>query len=228
MRVRKVPIAFFSNKLKKGEVFSFSRYGDGEWNAILGVKGTNCDGHTYFKELGRDLRRAITNPLPYYYGLQNMTIRRMLNRIRPILKKDYDYKWLNSDVFHYASWHGRFRPIVKALRQKKVCLVGPKYLDCPKLNFLTTGGHIVIPRKDCYRNKIKIEHAIIKRAKPGMVFSLCASMLSEVIIHDLFNMVGHVCWLIDFGSVWDPYAGRPTRRYHKCVTPHIQKINLQS
>ena len=39
------------DKIVNKEMYSFSRWGDGEWLCLLGAKGMNCDKHQYFPEL---------------------------------------------------------------------------------------------------------------------------------------------------------------------------------
>ena len=39
-------------KIKNKEMFSFSRFGDGEMNAVFGKEGMNCDSHRYFPDMG--------------------------------------------------------------------------------------------------------------------------------------------------------------------------------
>jgi len=222
------PITYFSDKIVAGEVFSFSRYGDGEWSAMLGKKGANCDGHSYLPAMGKELKVSVAKPRPkpLIYGIQNMSARKMADKIRPFLKKDFEYDWADSDVFHYASWNEKLYPMVEALRGKKVCHVGPDYLVRKPLGFLTTAGRVSIPKRNCYKHKKRIKDGIIHYAKPGVVFAMCASMLTEVLIWELFPQIGKTSWMIDFGSVWDPYVKNPTRRYHKHVTPPVRKKNI--
>ena len=46
------------------------------------------------------------------------------------------------------------------------------------------------------------------------VFGLSASMATNVIVDELYEQIGDKCWMIDFGSIWEPYIGRTTRSYH--------------
>ena len=46
------------------------------------------------------------------------------------------------------------------------------------------------------------------------VFGFSASMATNVIVDELHSVVGDKCWMIDFGSIWDPFVGNITRSYH--------------
>jgi hypothetical protein len=224
----RAPITYFSDMMRKGHAYSFSRYGDGEWHAMFGRSGANCDGHKYFPKMGRELARTVREPRKLIYGIQNMSARKLGDKIKPLLKPNYDYKWKDADVFHYASWNGVLFPMVQALRAKKVCLVGPKFLKKPALSFLYSGGFVEVPEKNCYHNKKHIKARMRQELADQKVFCICASMLAEILIWELFPTLGETCWLIDFGSVWDVYARHPSRRYHKHVNARVRKKNLHN
>ncbi len=92
--------------------FSYARYGDGEWNAILGKAdskgnpGKNCDNHKYFPDMGKRLKRIIDNKPKYYIGLQSLAIKQ--NTGKPeydrLVKKN---QWCSTEIFTKASKKGR-------------------------------------------------------------------------------------------------------------------------
>ena len=51
-----------------------------------------------------------------------------------------------------------------------------------------------------------------KYEKP--VFGFSASMATNVMIDELYPIVGDKCWMIDFGSIWDPFIGNMIRSHH--------------
>lgn len=85
--------------LRKRNPFSFSRFGDGEWFAILRRSGSNCDGHTYFPSMGKALKRIVLSSPPYYTGLQSKANRFFeSNTDFQILK--HKNKWVDADILH--------------------------------------------------------------------------------------------------------------------------------
>ena len=227
--IRDENLDYYVDKLNNNVPFSFSRFGDGEWNAILGKPGHNCDGHEYFPEMGKQLRNAVINNLSYIYSIQNMAIRNEGRKISLFLKKNnVNLEWHNSDVFHYANIDGRFFPMIETLRQKKLVIIGPPHLRDLK-NCFNYDSFIEIPPQNCYLklNDIKDEIITYGRNKKKVVYSFSASMPANILIHELFPIFGNDNWLIDFGSVWDVYVGVKSRgHYNSEKWQDILKKNL--
>ncbi len=213
------PVEYYTNLLEKESPFSFSRFGDGEWAAIFGVKGENCDGHTYFPELGQALKECLTNAGDYLYAIQNYALRRGGFAISRFLKKNHvDLRWHNSDVFHYASRDGKLTPLVNAINKLPVVVIGPPHLR--DLQGLINYRHFVeIPQKNCFLSldSIREEVLTISKKLPNAVYSFSASMTANVLVHQLHPHLGKSNWLLDMGSVWDVYVGVHSRGYHRDV-----------
>lgn len=216
----------FINKLQKSENFSFARYGDGEFNAILGPSAgqnsnMNCDGHRYFKDMGIRLYKILESKPPYIMGLQPMAQRlrggqadfeELLNGIN----------WIDADVLHKQSikTNGNLSELFKALQQRDVILVANE-------NLIPMSGYIFDINLDRYYNQIVISSTdcwleykdILKRLNDliitDVVILYCASMASEVLIDDIWNKYGDSVTQIDIGSLFDPFVGEKTRSYHR-------------
>jgi hypothetical protein len=214
VRVAKMPLSYYVSMLAAGKPFSFSRFGDGEWNAILGRPGQNCDGHAFFPELGRDLRQALVARPAYLCGMQYRAIRDMGTDIRAFLVKNEVFvTWQDADVFHYANNAAALFPLVKQLRAMKVVVVGPAHLRAMGGSVFPYDHFIEIPLKNCYMARQETEaqvRAYFERSGPA-VFAFSASMTTNVLIHRLFPLMGPSSWLIDFGSLWDVYVGVKSR-----------------
>ena len=68
------------SKLQNNEPFSFSRFGDGEINCILGASPgqdatQNCDKHKYFKDMGMRLYKILESKPKYIMGMQSLAMR---------------------------------------------------------------------------------------------------------------------------------------------------------
>jgi hypothetical protein len=214
VRVARMPLSYYVSMLAAGMPFSFSRFGDGEWNAILGKPGENCDGHAFFPELGADLREALVSHRPYLYGMQYRAIRDMGTAIRAFLvQSGVTVPWQDADVFQYANNEGTLFPLVKQLRSMKVVVIGPAYLRAMSDILFPCDHFIDIPPKNCYLSREDIERRIracYENSGPA-VFAFSASMTTNVLIHRLFPLMGSSSWLIDFGSLWDVYVGVKSR-----------------
>jgi hypothetical protein len=214
--VRAWPLSRYVDLMRAGAPFSFSRFGDGEWSAVFGKEGKNCDGHEYFPALGNDLRQALLGPLPYFYAMQPRAIKTEGREIRSfLLSHRVRIEWHDSDVFHNANGAGRLYPFVRQLRNMKVVLVGPAYLRAIRETVFDYAHFIEVPHTNCYEKKDSLLAEILEYARSSgpAVFAFSASMTANVLIHDLFPRLGATCWLLDLGSLWDVYAGNNSRLY---------------
>jgi hypothetical protein len=228
--IKHLPVIYYSKLLDENKPYSFSRFGDGEWNAVLGEKGANCDGHEYFPELGRELSLALSHPKKYLYAMQPYALKSMRTVIEAfLLKNAISVSWQNAEVFHDANKQGRLFPFVNSLRKKSVVMVGPAYLRVLSESLFPLYNFIEVPSVNCYTAKKEIMEAVRKVAaeKDGLVFAFSASMTTNVIIHQLYDELGAKHWLLDLGSLWDIYAGVKSRDvYYKRNWDALIKKNL--
>jgi hypothetical protein len=141
--------------------------------------------------------------------------------------------------------------LVTALKQLPVVLVGPEYLMRPVeyVNAPYTVGltnstkqrptrplssvfpvrhFIPVAAKDCWldHERVRGELERIHRddtARPLCVLLSC-SLLSKVLIGELYDTIGQDCWMIDTGSLWDPFVGITTREYQLPITPRLNYL----
>src|SRR5690606_36224410 len=134
-------------KLKKGEPFKFARYGDGEFNAIYGKRGANCDGHQYFPDLGQKLRASLERKPDYIVGLQPLTL---ASERWPQIQRDFPgISWVDADSIHNASIDGRVWRLFEMLRNYDPVVIGPSILK--KYTLPLKWELMVIPPVDCWR-----------------------------------------------------------------------------
>jgi hypothetical protein len=193
--------------LQTKEPFSFARYGDGEFNAIMGKPGMNCDGHSYFADMGARLKAILNSEPKYMVGIQPLTVSQF--RYNDYWKH-LNIPWVNADCLHNASIDEKLGRFFDVLKTRKVLLVGPKHLEFFK------AAQIVIPNINCWTEYRNIRSTIYEflTDKKDWVVLFCASMMSEVLIDD-FD--GSQNTFIDLGSALDVYAGKISRSYHKLL-----------
>lgn len=216
--------AAFLDSLVEGT--AFSRWGDGEWTAILGHRpfGCNCDGHPYAPELGRRLRAVLDTRPSYRLGLQPLA-----TRVFPFLREyiaQHNWntlKWVNADVLHAASYRGELAPFVaRVLRAPGLLVVGPRHvLDLWQTAVPSLAG-VVVPDRSCFDSYDVWSSAALREATQlpaGAWVLVSASMPAKLLVHELaVSSCGPRLIVIDCGSLWDYYAGRPSRRYMKALT----------
>jgi hypothetical protein len=208
--------------------FTFSRWGDGEWRAVFRqyTDRRNCDRHRYFPDMGHELFKVLADKPEYIMGMQGLAMRVFGDRILAHIDKAgiQDMEWVDSDVFHQASLHGKLHKIVAAVNTRRVIMVGPPALRQIKdhetlpLNYWQ---FIEVPARDAYRRCRQIIEEIenilnnYQESREPLLISVCASMPAEIILHKIYPLTKGRHTAIDFGSLWDPLAGIASRGYHR-------------
>jgi hypothetical protein len=205
--------ALMAQRLRSPAPWAWSRWGDGEWSAILGRGTANCDGQAYVPALRDDLRRVLLGRPHYLLGLQPLAVDRFGSAIaRWLSTHDLDLPWWNADVFHDLSKAGALIDFIEPLRQRTVLLVGPAHLRAltPVLPYADV---LEIPDRDAYAALPRLRSqlgAALDRHGSDVVVALSAGMSAKILI----DAYATRATLIDFGSVWEPYVGRANRSYH--------------
>ena len=217
MNINSNSLQHYIDKLQSNEKFSFTRWGDGEWGCAFGAKGANCDNHKYFPKMSSDLIKALKHDKQYIKASWPLSVP-MFSVIHPqivefIEKHHIEHDWHDARVWEEAAMAGELSPLIDQLEQMNFVMVSEKSkreLSSLYIDF------IEIPEVNCYLEKDQIKRQVVKMCDKydNPVFGFSASMASNVIIDQLYDEVGKDCWMIDFGSIWEPYIGRITRSYH--------------
>jgi len=200
--------------LEKGENFSFSRFGDGEWACLLGKNGANCDGHAYFHDMGDRLLKIVESNPKYYMGLQTLAENTYPDEIAK-----YPIEWVESDCLHRASIRGEIQPFFDVLNKKNIVFVGNHRHQ--KQSIIKVDKFIEVPINDCWRKYKDVLEEIRTSIDKDDVIIYCASMMANVLIDDIYNEFGNTVTQIDCGSLFEPYMGISIRSYHSKL---IQKL----
>jgi hypothetical protein len=211
-----------ADAVSTGHPFAFSRWGDGEWSAVLGHGTQNCDQQEYTEELRHDLRQVLLGRPEYTLGMQALALRRFGEEIISWLEeRKLSFLWVDSGVFHRASARDQLGPLLAAMRSHEVLMVGPERLR--PLGLFAAARHVVVPDESCYDELERLTDETFKAAtRMGgtPLVALSAGMASNLIIDRLHEALPQAT-LIDFGSVWEPYVGVANRRYHRQVLERL-------
>lgn len=169
----------------------------------------------------------------YLLAMQSRTYLKHVGLLKPIerwlSRNAPDARWYCGEVFHKASMKGQLFPLIEQLRKMHVVVVGPSYLKSLHPKIFKCAGTIPVRSRDCHTHYKDTLASILKARrtlKGPVVVSFSAGPTAKVLIHDLHSQIGQDTFLIDFGSLWDPYVGRKTRRYHVRVRGAILQRNL--
>lgn len=225
------------SEIRDGQLYSYARYGDGEWKSVLGDRGNNANEHDWTPELQADLTKALLSRPQYRLA----TVQRELDPILcPVYRLAWnwlaehrlDFEWYDQEVFAdsllQATENKQVAPLVTFLRNRSssvgsTLLVGPDYLRGLD-DLFEVEGIVQTANRNCYPQKAEIEQGIIDMfcfMKHPVLCLISASMVAEAIIHDLYPLLGKQGWLIDVGSIWNPYLGKTNRSYWNKMGPAI-------
>ena len=228
MLVKERPLDWFVGRLARGEPTTFSRWGDGEWHSVFGrTHGRNCDGHDYYPQMGRELKALLMARPSYVLGLQSLALKLWPGRVLEWLTQTglHDLDWVDADVFHDASRHGELDAVRNALKMHPLILVGPPHLA--KLNqFLGFEHHVTVPPKNSYLVWERLLTEVYAHADPmpaGGVIAVSAGMPGKLMVDKLHRRYSKRHSVIDFGSVWDVYAGVRSRRYMQGMDVEVKE-----
>ena len=199
-----------------GRAFSFSRFGDGEFNAIFGVEGENCDGHRYFPDLGERLAAILASEPTYLTALQPLAA--MVHGMERVLSCSGCIRWVLADCLQWALIEGRLVNLFDSLAQRdEVVLVAPDHLR--RLSDARGWSHVSIPLENCWLEYPAIRSLLHGTLTPSNhVVLFCASMMSNVLIDDLHHWAPGNTYL-DIGCAFDPCVGVNSRGYHTRLEP---------
>jgi len=215
-------------RLRTRHPFAFSRWGDGEWacmaHTAVSRQHANCDKHRYFQTLGQALFRVLIDKPSYGMGLQPKATQDDPECIiRMLGAAAFTPVWGDADIFHDASQAGTFWDsfwgAIEEGGYAKV-IVGPSSLILDYRIMEHTTEEIMVPERNCWLNyeatKAKCvefcEEFLLAHQHPLVL--CCCGMMANVLIHELWQMYGERVTLLDMGSVFDPYVGKDSRRYH--------------
>lgn len=188
--------------------FTYSRFGDGELNAIFNKDGQNCDGHIYYRELGESLKKIIQSKPDYFIGLQNLGDKKYQDledwqELRSLID------WEDMEIFTRASIKGRLNEFAELLRTKNVIQVANHNIR--KLDL--ANRFIEVSDLNCWNERGLIMTQIMSKIKDGDIVIYSCGMSAKVFIDKVYSIFGKSITQIDCGSVWDYYAGINSRSY---------------
>lgn len=229
IQVNPLPLEFFTSRLQRSNPFSYVRYGDGEFNAIFNSPGHNCDGHTYFTQMGLELAETLITPRAgeYLYGIGPKAARKMQGSVtRWLTTYAPDVQWHTTETFVNASVAGELLPLMSALRKQRVLLVGGAHLR-PVADYLDA-RLVTVPATNAWLRKALLRRQIENWIGDVRVVLFSAGMVSKILIWELFpKYSSHMLW--DTGSLFDMYCGKDSRSYARRMADEQKaKLTLQN
>lgn len=238
LTIRHIPFIQYVNWIREDKYYSYLRYGDGEWKVIFRESGRNGRAHMITPEFHRDMRSCLFrnsgNPR-VLFGMQRNTYRPEGRQVEidTFLKKNnlMGIRWVSAETLHHASRDGVLLPLIKELKERHVIIVGPSFLDrLPDEIGLMHRSFIEIPERDCYEEQDQILRECMNIHDDlgnGLVYSFSAGPAAETLIPHLEEEIPNN-FFIDFGSLWDIFVGKRTRRYTKDTKSYTRKTIMSN
>lgn len=232
MKLLQPGLQYYVKRIENNQLFTFIRYGDGEWSAILNDKRqrTGSGVHSLkFPKMQQALRKSLTQCPQnddYIVAQRQTAMKVTINHW--IARNASGLAWHDCTVFYKASKKGRLHPFVRALKRSKLPLVvvGPPWLR--KLSRVFKGMEFVeIPPRDCWKQCDKIISQILKVIAKPAIISISAGPPAKVLAWRLYQELKGHSFILDLGTLWDVYCGKRSRQYMKRMAPDTIRRNLR-
>ena len=244
----------FVKLLDSGEPFTHANYGDGEWHCITGSRvGLNSDSVDMGDEGFRtDLSHTLIEPRLTFHGynpgkLGSPQLARAEDWLREHIINvptrdgrfaDPDYgaasinvRWCHKEIISTANASGRLRPLIQALRERALLVIGPDHLT-EDFVFGVLGADDFVPvQLACQYHEVA--------PFEGTIYDAMAALPADGAVSWSFGFpTKFLMWeaaerfpdlaQIDMGACWDPYCGVLSRRGYKMPTwPAAMAANLE-
>jgi hypothetical protein len=209
-------------KLIDHEPFLVVKFNDGEWNAMVGKSGTNCDNHTYSIDLKVDLLEAYKNLKEVAYISDYIvnfcafpTHAELANKI------GYPQKhFINFALLHDLPYAGQVESLTpelydffEALRvdTRHKIFVGPKRIASGVNEFLDVDLFLAVPLLNAYDKVHETLELLLEHSKEDSVVMMSCGFMSCILSHYLHTSRPDVT-IIDLGSSIDPVVFGKTRK----------------
>ena len=227
------PLAYYIEKLERGDPFASLLYGDGEFHVMTGNiadrEFTNYrervnprlrtellaslldENRTYQGEILRGTDPNLVN-WEEYQGRDVDAMRSIGDPIRE-LTAPYHVQWVDGVVWDRAVREGELFPLFRILRERSVLLVGHPKLG--KVEGFRDFHFLPIPPLDAWSSTDSLEKAVLDWNPPAKeekrVYLVCAGLGAIPLILRLAEQRRRSTFL-DLGSVFDVFAGLGAER----------------
>jgi len=202
---------WYCEAMRRGELFSIARYGDGEIRWMLGEDLVNCDGHRTFPAMAAALRETFL-AATWECAIPDLDAAAASGH-----KKKQEWgagfrDWLDANnvtrSFDRVNLWVRSLPdglpILAAAHGRRTVLVGPEHLRPMGME------QVIVPASDAYLELPRVVEELEAKRLAGSVVFMCCGPAANLLIADLAGLRA-ANWLIDLGCVLDPLCGRRSR-----------------
>lgn len=211
---------YFLLMIKNQTPFQFSRFGDGEVLCMFPCSWLkkNCDGSRFTNNLKEPMKQIFRNKYNYYHCLLKCTFEPAfgdsITQFKDFLDETCpDMQFYNGDIWQDMSFGGRITELTTAFSPYTPVIIGAYHLrNIKHIPGMKNSVFIEIPRIDAFKKYDYIFNEILKKHSEGhRMFLFSAGYSTKILIDNLYPLIGNDTFLIDMGSVFDPYCGVMSR-----------------
>lgn len=212
-----LPAEHYLNLIKTNQPFQLIRIGDGEVLCLALAPHwlkENCDGSKFIPELINPMRQIFKNQYNYYHCLLDCSFDLNGEHFNKFIEKTCpDMPLYNGEIWQHLSFSGRITELMEAISPYNPCFVGGKHIENVKhMNGLDSMRFIEVPSKDSFYKFHEIFTEIMNMHLAGCrMFLFSAGYTTKPLIDTLFPFLYESTFLIDAGSVFDPFCGKLSR-----------------
>ncbi len=210
------------SKMELGENVIFTKYGDGEYQCMIGEQGHNCDYDSYHPWLARELEKALislcSKPNTYigkwWTSEQGGTsaVHEYCNTIASRNGVVVPWAWyhlaFNGDEFLDYNYMYQFVKFIINTKRKKILVCN--HLNSRMTSFFRADVYVEIPTDSWSFEYSKWKDALEQHLEKDALVLISAGLCSKVLINDITNK--HEISCVDLGSSFDWLARRKPSR----------------
>lgn len=218
----KLPVEHYLQLIKNNKPFSFSRFGDGEALCINNPDFFKTQKtypyRSWILTCGDQLLKILINNHDYYHCFLYGTFwergpHRGNDFIKILDEKCGNMNFYDGEVWQDLSFDDGILKITKAIDPYIPVFIGGKHLkNIEHINGISKMKLIEIDDVNAYEDYDFIYNEIMNKFNEGSrMFCFSASIVGKILIDNLFPIIGDKAFMIDFGSLFDPYCGKLSR-----------------
>jgi hypothetical protein len=207
-----------TKKLENNENIIFTKYGDGEYNCMIGRSGHNSDNDFYHPWLAHALKRSLIGlakkPNTYIGRWPDVVVPRYCDGIVKKHSRSLEIPWvsyhliLNHDVFLKHDYMYNFVKLIIHSKKKKILICNHK--NARIKDFFRADVFIEIPSTNWSYEYNKWKNIVEKNVENGCIVLISGGMCSKVLINDITDKYNLT--FIDLGSGFDLLARKVDSR----------------
>lgn len=209
---------YYLKRIRKNAPFQLSRFGDGEvlcmQLATLPLR-CNCDGSAFTQELINPMRQIFKNNYNYFHCLLDCSFSLHANEFRRFIDTTCpSMEFYDGEIWQKLSFNNSITELTQAIAPYNPCFIGGSHIHNVKyMKGLESGIRFIeTPEKNAYDSFERIFTQCMNMHLAGCrMFLFSCGYTSKILIDTLFPYIGHDSFIIDAGSVFDPYCGKLSR-----------------